>query len=153
MTQLNLCLSICEKLDVTNLDQISIAQISESSKKRSKFRKKSELQCYSQFFISSVYDIIVLSRNESEKQQMSVNVLENEYAVDGGKRVNLVEYSGPTRTIEVEVTEVLKRVIEVQIPDKDSDDLALEVVSDLYDRQDFYLDGDDLDGSAKIELV
>lgn len=84
---------------------------------------------------------------------MSVNVLENEYAVDGGKRVNLAEYSGPTRTIEVEVTEVLKRVIEVQIPDKDSDDLALEVVSDLYDRQDFYLDGDDLDGSATIELV
>lgn len=84
---------------------------------------------------------------------MSVNVLENEYVMDGGKRVNLAEYSGPTRTIEVEVTEVLKRVIEVQIPDRESDDLAVEVVSDLYDRQDFYLDGDDLSGEAEIELA
>ena len=84
---------------------------------------------------------------------MSVNVLENEYVMDGGKRVNLAEYSGPTRTIEVEVTEVLKRVIEVQIPDRESDDLAVEVVSDLYDRQDFYLGGDDLSGEAEIELA
>jgi len=63
MTQLNLCLSICEKLDVTNLDQISIAQISESSKKRSKFRKN--LSCKVtiialQFTSSSNLDIIIL---------------------------------------------------------------------------------------------
>ncbi len=71
MTQLNLCLSICIELDVTNRSQIRIAQISESSRSRSRFKRKTELQGYSQFFdlyltflftISESYDIIDLSR-------------------------------------------------------------------------------------------
>ena len=84
---------------------------------------------------------------------MTVIVRENEYTMDGAKSVTIVDYAGSTKTVEVEVTEVLKRVIEVQIPDNEPDSLAVEVVGDLYDRQDFYLDGDDLDGSATIELA
>ena len=46
MTQLKLCLSICEELVVTNQVQIDTAQILSLLQIRSKSRRKTELQGY-----------------------------------------------------------------------------------------------------------
>ena len=83
---------------------------------------------------------------------MSVIVNGKEYAMDGGQIVLLVEEQAD-RTVEVKVTEVLERLITVDLPLDASDSLAVEIVGELYGRQDFYLDGDDLSGDAEIELA
>lgn len=83
---------------------------------------------------------------------MSVIVQGKEYAMDGDKIVSLVEEQAD-RSVEVKVTEVLERIITVDLPLDASDSLAVEIVGELYERQDFYLDGDDLSGDAEIELA
>lgn len=85
---------------------------------------------------------------------MSVIVNSRHYMIDGnGKNVTIEDYNGSVKTVQVEVTEILKRVIDVEIPDDAPDSLAVEVVGELYDYQDFYLDGEDLTDSAEIELA
>lgn len=72
--------------------------------------------------------------------------------VSGGKTVEL--NSGVAkRTVSVTVRETMKRVIEVEIPDDMSDELATDVVAELYDRGDFYLDGDDTVDNVDFELA
>lgn len=82
---------------------------------------------------------------------MSVIVNGKEYSMDGGKRVLLEEQAD--RIVEVKVTETLERIIEVELPLNAKDSDAIEIVGELYERQDFYLDGDDLSGDAEIELA
>ena len=82
---------------------------------------------------------------------MSVIVNGKEYSMDGGKRVLLEEQAD--RIVEVKVTETLERIIEVELPLNARDSDAIEIVGELYERQDFYLDGDDLSGDAEIELA
>lgn len=83
---------------------------------------------------------------------MSVIVNDKEYMMEGGKRVHLAGEQSD-REVEVKVIETLERIITVELPLNAKDSDAIEIVGDLYDRQDFYLDGDDLDGSATIELA
>jgi hypothetical protein len=83
---------------------------------------------------------------------MSVIVQGKGYAMDGDKIVSLVEEQAD-RTVEVKVTEVLERIIVVELPLNAKDSDAIEIVGELYERQDFYLDGDDLSGDAEIELA
>lgn len=82
---------------------------------------------------------------------MSVIVNGKEYSMDGSKRVLLEEQAD--RIVEVKVTETLERIIEVELPLNAKDSDAIEIVGELYERQDFYLDGDDLSGDAEIELA
>ena len=70
----------------------------------------------------------------------------------GGKTVEL-NSEVAKRTVSVTVRETMKRVIEVEIPDDTSDELATEVVAELYDRGDFYLDGDDTVDNVDFELA
>lgn len=70
----------------------------------------------------------------------------------GGKTVEL-NSEVAKRTVSVTVRETMKRVIEVEIPDDVSDELATEVVAELYDRGDFYLDGDDTVDNVDFELA
>ena len=83
---------------------------------------------------------------------MSVIVNGKEYSMDGGKRV-LLEEEQADRSIEVKVTETLERIIVVELPLNAKDSDAIEIIEDLYERQDFYLDADDLSGEAEIELA
>ena len=70
----------------------------------------------------------------------------------GGKNVELNSQVA-RRTVSVTVRETMKRVIEVEIPDDMSDDLAADVVAELYDKGDFYLDGDDTVDNVEFELT
>lgn len=70
----------------------------------------------------------------------------------GGKTVEL-NSEVAKRTVSVTVRETMKRVIEVEIPDDMSDESATEVVAELYDRGDFYLDGDDTVDNVEFELT
>lgn len=70
----------------------------------------------------------------------------------GGKNVEL-NSEVAKRTVSVTVRETMKRVIEVEIPDDMSDESATEVVAELYDRGDFYLDGDDTVDNVDFELT
>lgn len=83
---------------------------------------------------------------------MSVIVNDKEYMMEGGKRVHLAGEQAD-REVEVKVTEILERIITVELPLNAKDSDAIEIVEDLYDRQDFYLDADDLSGEAEIELA
>ena len=83
---------------------------------------------------------------------MAVVVQGKEYQMDGGNIVLLAEEQAD-RTVEVKLTETLERIITVDLPLDASDSLAVEIVGELYERQDFYLDGDDLSGDAEIELA
>ena len=60
MTQLKLCLLICQRLVVTNQNQISTAQNSDTIADRSKSGRKTELQGYRSIYFISEYDIIEL---------------------------------------------------------------------------------------------
>ena len=70
----------------------------------------------------------------------------------GGKTVEL-NSEVAKRTVSVTVRETMKRIIEVEIPDDMSDESATEVVAELYDRGDFYLDGDDTVDNVEFELA
>lgn len=70
----------------------------------------------------------------------------------GGKAVEL-NGQVARRTVSVTVRETMKRVIEVEIPDDMSDELATDVVAELYDKGDFYLDGDDTVDNVEFELT
>lgn len=83
---------------------------------------------------------------------MSVIVNGKEYSMDGSKRVSL-DSEQADRSVEVKVTETLERIIEVELPLNARDSDAIEIVGELYERQDFYLDADDLTGEAEIELA
>ena len=83
---------------------------------------------------------------------MSVIVNGKEYTMEGDKRVHLAGEQAD-REVEVKVTEILERIITVELPLNAKDSDAIEIVGDLYERQDFYLDGDDLSGDAEIELA
>lgn len=72
---------------------------------------------------------------------------EHEYEMDGPKRITALGV-GDVRTVEVEVTETLKRVIEVEIPYNESPSFALEVVGQMYDNQEFCLDSDDYEDTS-----
>lgn len=69
-----------------------------------------------------------------------------------GKTVELNDVSAK-RTVSVTVRETMKRVIEVEIPDDMSDELATDVVAELYNRGDFYLDGDDTVDDVDFSLT
>lgn len=69
-----------------------------------------------------------------------------------GKSVELND-NVAKRAVSVTVRETMKRVIEVEIPDDMSDESATEVVAELYDRGDFYLDGDDTVDNVDFELT
>lgn len=69
-----------------------------------------------------------------------------------GKTVELNDVAD-TRTVSVTVRETMKRVIEVEIPDDMSDELATDVVAELYDKGDFYLDGDDFVEDVTFDLT
>lgn len=69
-----------------------------------------------------------------------------------GKTVELNDVAD-TRTVSVTVRETMKRVIEVEIPDDASDEFATDVVAELYDKGDFYLDGDDTVDNVEFELT
>ena len=83
---------------------------------------------------------------------MSVIVNGKEYMMEGDKRVHLAGEQAD-REVEVKVIETLERIIVVELPLNAKDSDAIEIVGDLYERQDFYLDGDDLSGDAEIELA
>lgn len=83
---------------------------------------------------------------------MSVIVNGKEYMMEGGKHVSLVEEQAD-RQVEVKVIEILERVITVDLPLDAKDSDAVEIVGELYEDQDFYLDADDLSGEAEIELA
>lgn len=83
---------------------------------------------------------------------MSVIVNGKEYTMEGGERVHLAGEQAD-REVEVKVIETLERIIVVELPLNAKDSDAIEIVGDLYERQDFYLDGDDLSGDAEIELA
>lgn len=83
---------------------------------------------------------------------MSVIVNDKEYMMEGGKRVHLAGEQAD-REVEVKVTEILERIITVELPLNAKDSDAIEIIEDLYERQDFYLDADDLSGEAEIELA
>lgn len=83
---------------------------------------------------------------------MSVIVNGKEYTMEGDKRVHLAGEQAD-REVEVKVIETLERIIVVELPLNAKDSDAIEIVGDLYERQDFYLDGDDLSGDAEIELA
>lgn len=68
-----------------------------------------------------------------------------------GKSVELND-NVAKRTVSVTVRETMKRVIEVEIPDNMNDDFATDVVAELYDKGDFYLDGDDIVDNLEIVL-
>lgn len=78
---------------------------------------------------------------------------EHVYEMDSsGKSVELND-NVAKRTVSVAVLETMKRVIEVEIPDNMNDDFATDVVAELYDRGDFYLDGDDTVANVDFELA
>ena len=83
---------------------------------------------------------------------MSVIVNGKEYEMDGVKHVALAEEQAD-RQVEVKVIEVLERIITVDLPLDAKDSDAVEIVGELYENQDFYLDADDLSGEAEIELA
>lgn len=83
---------------------------------------------------------------------MSVIVNGKEYTMEDGKRVHLAGEQAD-HEVEVKVIETLERIIVVELPLNAKDSDAIEIVGDLYERQDFYLDGDDLSGDAEIELA
>lgn len=83
---------------------------------------------------------------------MSVIVNDKEYMMEGDKRVHLAGEQAD-RSVEVKVIETLERIITVELPLNAKDSDAIEIIEDLYERQDFYLDADDLSGEAEIELA
>ena len=75
------------------------------------------------------------------------------YEIGSGGKTAELNSEVAKRTVSVTVRETMKRVIEVEIPDDMSDESATEVVAELYDRGDFYLDGDDTVDNVEFELA
>ena len=77
-----------------------------------------------------------------------------EYELDG--RSHIVpepDRNLKTKTVQVEIKETVKRLIEVELPIDMKDEAAEDIVSLMYDQSYIIIDGDDVVCDVDIELV
>ena len=58
-----------------------------------------------------------------------------------------------TKTVQVEIEETVRRVIEVELPIETNDMLAEDIVAKMYDHGDIIIDGDDLVSNVEVNLL
>lgn len=58
-----------------------------------------------------------------------------------------------TKTVQVEIKETVKRLIEVELPIDMKDEAAEDIVSLMYDQSCIIIDGDDIVCDVDVELV
>lgn len=58
-----------------------------------------------------------------------------------------------TKTVQVEIEETLRRVIEVELPIDTRDTDAEEIVAKMYDRSEIVIDGDDVVSNVEVDLL
>lgn len=58
-----------------------------------------------------------------------------------------------TRTVQVEIKETQRRVIDVELPIDMKDTAAEDIVALMYDREDIVIDGDDIVFEAEVNLL
>ena len=77
-----------------------------------------------------------------------------EYELDG--RSHIVpepDRNLKTKTVQVEIKETVKRLIEVELPIDMKDEAAEDIVSLMYDQSYIIIDGDDIVCDVDVELV
>ena len=77
-----------------------------------------------------------------------------EYELDG--RSHIVpepDRNLKTKTVQVEIKETVKRLIEVELPIDMKDEAAEDIVSLMYDQSCIIIDGDDIVCDVDVELV
>ena len=58
-----------------------------------------------------------------------------------------------TKTVQVEIEETVRRVIEVELPIETNDMLAEDIVAKMYDHGDIIIDGDDIVSNVEVNLL
>lgn len=77
-----------------------------------------------------------------------------EYMLDGSKRIiPEADREIRTKTVQVEIKETVKRVIDVELPIDMKETAAEDIVCLMYDRGEVVLDGDDVVDLVEVNLV
>lgn len=77
-----------------------------------------------------------------------------EYTLDGAKHIIPdPDRDLKTRTVQVEIRETVKRVIDVELPVDMKETDAEDIVCLMYDKAEVVLDGDDLVDLVEVNLV
>ena len=58
-----------------------------------------------------------------------------------------------TRTVQIEVKETLRRVIEINVPFDMKEEAAEDIVALMYDQSYIIIDGDDIVDNAEVNLL
>ena len=58
-----------------------------------------------------------------------------------------------TKTVQVEIEETVRRIIEVELPIDTRDTDAEEIVAKMYDRSEIVIDGDDVVSNVEVDLL
>lgn len=58
-----------------------------------------------------------------------------------------------TKTVQVEIEETVRRVIEVELPIETNDMLAEDIVAKMYDHGDIIIDGNDVVSNVEVNLL
>lgn len=58
-----------------------------------------------------------------------------------------------TKTVQVEIEETVRRVIEVELSIETNDMLAEDIVAKMYDHGDIIIDGDDVVSNVEVNLL
>ena len=58
-----------------------------------------------------------------------------------------------TRTVQVELKETHRRVIDVELPLETNETVAENIVAKMYDRGDIIIDGDDAVSNVEVNLL
>jgi hypothetical protein len=76
------------------------------------------------------------------------------YELDGAKHIIPdPDRDLKTRTVQVEIRETVKRVIDVELPVDMKETAAEDIVCLMYDKAEVVLDGDDLVDLIEVNLV
>ena len=77
-----------------------------------------------------------------------------EYMLDGSKHIIPdPDRDLKTRTVQVEIKETVKRVIDVELPVDMKETAAEDIVCLMYDQGEVVLDGDDVVDLVEVELA
>lgn len=58
-----------------------------------------------------------------------------------------------TKTVQVEIEETVRRVIEVELPIETNETVAEDIVAKMYDRSEIVIDGDDVVSNVEVNLL
>ena len=75
-----------------------------------------------------------------------------EYMLDGSKHI-IPDRDLKTKTVQVEIRETVKRVIDVELPVDMKETAAEDIVCLMYDQGEVVLDGDDVVDLVEVELA